>query len=91
MPIQITNQYFNNNNLGYQYNQYTANAGDKIFCKWFVRTAMRVSSVDNPLSLDVSLQQITSPAVSWLDEGFRVGDKVRLQKWDSNGAGYSKW
>ena len=90
MPIQITNQYFNNNNLGYQYNQYTANAGDNIFCKWFVRTAMRVSSVDNPLSLDVSLQQITSPAVSWLDEGFRVGDKVRLQKWDANGAGYSQ-
>lgn len=89
MPIQITNQYFNNNNLGYQYNQYTANAGDRVFCKFFVRTAMRVSSVDNPLTLDVSLNQITSPAVSWLDEGFRVGDLILIAKWTSAGQGYT--
>jgi len=89
MPIQITNQYFNNNNLGYQYNEYTANAGDRIFCKFFVRTAMRVSSVDNPLSLDPSLNQVTSPAVSWLDEGFRAGDMVKIAKWTNAGIGYS--
>ena len=40
------------------------------------------------LSLDYSLNQITSPAVSWLDEGFRVGNTVQISKYNSTGLVY---
>ena len=88
MPIQITDQLFQNSQFTNSYNQYTANAGDRTYCVFSVRTAMRVSSVDNPLSLDYSLNQITSPAVSWLDEGFRVGNTVQISKYNSTGLVY---
>ena len=83
MPIQIVDQDFERYAFNDVYNQYTANAGDDVECQWNIRTQMRVSSISNPLTRDIALNQITSPAISWIDEGFRTGNKVRIQKWSA--------
>ena len=83
MPIQIVDQDFERYAFNDVYNQYTANAGDDVECQWNIRTQMRVSSISNPLTRDIALNQITSPSVSWVDEGFRTGNKVRIQKWSA--------
>lgn len=83
MPIQIVDQDFERYAFNDVYNQYTANAGDDVECQWNIRTQMRVSSISNPLTRDIALNQITSPSVSWIDEGFRTGNKVRIQKWSA--------
>ena len=83
MPIQIVDQDFERYAFNDVYNQYTANAGDDVECQWNIRTQMRVSSISNPLTRDIALNQITSPSVSWIDEGFRTGNRVRIQKWSS--------
>jgi hypothetical protein len=42
-----------------------------------------MSSLTNPLFLDLSSlpYEITSSSISWLDEGFRIGDQVLMQVW----------
>jgi hypothetical protein len=48
-------------------------------------------SLANPLILDPSLNQITSSSLSWLDEGFRVGDTVVCYKYTSGGSLITSW
>lgn len=65
---------------------YQANAGDLVSARLIVRSLCRVTSVSNPLTLDPTTNQIQSPSVSWLDEGFRVGDYVRCERLTSGGS-----
>jgi hypothetical protein len=46
-----------------------------------IQENMRINSQANPLFLDLSITpyQITSSSISWLDEGFRLGDTVNIQ------------
>ena len=84
MPIQIEISEFTDafgNVLPY----YKSNAGDKFTANFRVRSAIRLTSLTAPLTLDGTLQQISSPVVSWLDEGFRVGDWVKITKHASVG------
>ena len=86
MPIQITDQSFQRQSFAPVTNQYVANAGDEITVTFSIRTQMRISSVSNPMSLDPSLNQITSPAISWLDEGFRVDNWLLVTIFTSGGS-----
>lgn len=86
MPIQILNNTFEYQSFGTVQNQYIANAGDEIKGVFSVRSQIRISSVNNPLTIDWSLFQVTSPSISWLAEGFRANDWVRIQVYDVNGS-----
>lgn len=63
---------------------YRSNAGDRIDISMFVRVASRVNSINNPLTLNPILSQITSPSQSWLEAGFRAGDAVLVIVRDSS-------
>jgi len=65
---------------------YKSNAGDKLSAKFTVRSAIRLTSLTAPLTLDPTLNQVTSPVVSWLDEGFRVGEWVKITRHSNGGA-----
>ena len=70
------------NTTGY----YKANAGDEITAVYRVRSQQRMTSVGNPLTLDPSVNQVQSPQISWLEEGFRPGDSVLVRIHSSGGA-----
>ncbi len=84
MPIQLLNSNFIDN-FGNSTPQYVANAGDEIIGEFNIRSQMRMTSINNPLTLDPSMNVVTSSAISWLDEGFRVGDWVRVTRFNSGG------
>ena len=84
MPTQIQNKKFIDV-FGVETSQFIANAGDKLVSEILFRTSIRITTINNPLSLDVSLNAITSPTIGWLDEGFRVGDWCLFLRYDSNG------
>ena len=66
---------------------YTSNAGDITTMDLYVSEQIRVSTVSNPFTFDPILNILTSPAQSWLQEGFRAGDTVAIFRYDSAGAG----
>jgi len=82
MAVIIDNIDFNNGVNTTPF--YRSNAGDRIDVSMFVRVASRVNSINNPLTLDPILTQITSPSQSWLEAGFRAGDAVLVQVRDSS-------
>lgn len=55
---------------------YRADAGDLVTATLRIRSQMRVTSINNTITLDPSTNQLTSPGVSWINEGFRPGDWV---------------
>ena len=65
---------------------YQANTGDLVTATMVVRGRIRVSSVNNTLSLDPTINVVSSPNVSWIEEGFRVGDWVLAFRRASGGA-----
>lgn len=77
MAVIIDNIDFNNGVNTTPF--YRSNTGDRIDVSMFVRVASRVNSINNPLTLNPILNQITSPSQSWLEEGFRAGDAVLVQ------------
>ena len=84
MPIQITNttfQDFVGNSLPF----YKNNAGDRVIANLEIRSIIRITSINNPLTIDPVLTVITSPTISWLDEGFRVNDWCLINLRDQNG------
>lgn len=85
MPIQIISGNFTDE-FGVTTEQYKSNAGDEITCVLDVRSMIRISTVGNPLTLDVAQSSVTSPQVNWLEEGFRVGDWVRCIRLTSGGS-----
>jgi hypothetical protein len=65
---------------------YKGNAGDKFEATFNIRSSMKMSSVGNPLTLDPSVNQVQSASISWLEEGFRVGDIVLIYIHNSGGS-----
>lgn len=85
MPILINSANFTDifgNTLGF----YKGNTVDQFDVEFNVSSLIRMSSIGNPLTLDPSLNQVLSPSVSWLEEGFRVGDNVLVRIHSSGGA-----
>lgn len=85
MPILIDSVDFLDewgNSLTY----YKANAGDKFQAVFNIRSSMRMTSVANPLTLDPSVNQVQSAGISWLEEGFRVGDNILIYIHSNGGA-----
>lgn len=85
MPILIDNVNFTDA-FGNNTTFYKANAGDEVTAVFSIRSQQRLSSVGNPLTLDATLNQVTSTSVSWLDEGFRPGQNVLVRINASGGA-----
>ena len=85
MPIQITNKTYTDifgNSLSF----FQANAGDKITFTADIHSSIRISSQQSPFQLNLSVYpyEITSPSLSWLDEGFRLNDTVQVTVWNPN-------
>lgn len=89
MPVLIDSVSFNIGNGPIPF--YQANAGDLVTATMDIRSLMRVTTVGNPLTLDPTTNQVTSPSVSWLEEGFRVGDAVRIERRTGGGALIQDW
>jgi hypothetical protein len=49
-----------------------------------------MASIGNPLTLDPSLNTVTSPT-SWLEEGFRVNDWCLVRRYSSSGTVLGEW
>lgn len=84
MPILINSATFTDN-FGNSNGFYKGNAGDKFELNFNIASLIRMTSIGNPLTLDASLNQVLSPSVSWLEEGFRVGDDVLVGIYNSGG------
>lgn len=85
MPIIIENNNYSNA-FGYSGATYTSNAGDKTTLELTFAELIRVTTLSNPFSFDPILNMLTSPIVSWVAEGFRVGDIVKITRYDNVGA-----
>ncbi len=84
MPTNI-DSYFFTDNFGNTETFYKSNAGDKTTLLFNISTQIQISSVGNPFTFDPTLNIVTSPAKSWVDEGFRPGDWVRATIWNAGG------
>lgn len=84
MPILLNSVVFTDE-FGNASSFYKSNAGDRITAAFNVSNVIRMTSQNNPLNLDPSLNQVTSASVSWIDEGFRVGDWVKVTRHSSGG------
>ena len=73
MSVIIENKEFIDS-LGNVSNFYQSNAGDRVTAQITVASKIRVTSVNNPLTLDPTLNSIESPAQNWEEIGFREGD-----------------
>lgn len=85
MPILINSAKFTDvfgNTLSF----YKSNTVDQFEVTFNISSLIRMSSVGNPLTLDPSLNQVLSPSVSWIEEGFRVGDSVLIRIHNSGGS-----
>lgn len=84
MPILIDNANFVDI-FGNPTTYYKANAGDEITATFRIRSQQRMTSIGNPLTLDPSVNQVQSPSISWLEEGFRPGQWVLIRIHSSGG------
>lgn len=85
MPILINSTTFTDN-FGNTLPFYKGNAGDKFSVNFNIASLVRMTSIGNPLTIDTSLNQVLSPSVSWIEEGFRVGDDALVRIHDAGGA-----
>ena len=84
MPILIENNNYTNP-YGYSGATYVSNAGDTSILTLTVAELIRVTTQGNPFSFDPIMNILSSPTVSWISEGIRVGDIVRIRKYTSAG------
>ncbi len=84
MPILIENSNYTNA-FGYSGATYVSNVGDKSMLTVTVAELIRITTIGNPFSFDPILNILTSQTVSWVSEGIRVGDIVRIRKYTSAG------
>lgn len=90
MPIQVLNTNFidfNSNGTTF----YKSNAGDPTFIFVNIQSIIRISSVNNPMTFDPSLNIVSSPTISWIEEGFRIGDICSATLYSSAGVIISNW
>jgi hypothetical protein len=90
MPIQISNSVFTDV-FGNQTSQFVSNSGDELTVKLTLRSVIRNTSINNPLTLDPIVNQITSSVVNWENEGFRVGDWCVFFRRSSTGTNISSF
>lgn len=90
MPIVIINKTFLDN-FGNALTYYQSNVGDRQNITLEVETNIRLSSVGNPILIDISTGQHTSTSQSWLQEGFRVGDTINVTKYAQDGTTILTW
>mgnify|MGYP001158099820 CR=1 FL=1 len=80
MPIQIVETesvIINDSGIPLsEVSTYTSNVGDKVVYTVRISDRMQITSINNPLTYDPITNSIISPAKNWLDEGFRVNDKI---------------
>ena len=84
MPVIVENSNYTNV-FGYSGSTYKSNAGDRTALELTVAEQIRVSTLNNPFTFDPLLYILTSPTVSWLDEGIRSGDLVYIARYSSGG------
>ena len=78
MPVQIASAQYYDNFGGGPFNSYRSNAGDRFELRIVVYSVIRISSLNSPLTLDPSINEITIAGGSWIEEGFRVGDTATV-------------
>lgn len=88
MPIQLIQSKFSDNFGTGLEAAYKSNAGDKFTAVIDLQENIRMNSQTNPMFLDLSMlpYQITSSSLSWLDEGFRLGDQVNIRVFNPTSA-----
>jgi hypothetical protein len=81
MPIQIIQTKFSDNFGTASENTYNSNVGDQFSMVIDIQETIRMNSITNPMFLDLSMApySINSSSLSWIDEGFRLGDTVTIQ------------
>lgn len=84
MSVIIENKEFTDS-LGNATNFYQSNAGDRVTAQITVASKIRVTSVNNPLTLDPTLNAIESPVQDWEEIGFREGDFMEYRVYSSAG------
>lgn len=62
-----------------------SNVGDIVTMSLSFETSIRISSVSTPILFDNILDQLISTSQSWVEEGFRAGDAIRLRVYDAAG------
>ena len=90
MPVQIINAEYTDFN-GVTTTFYKSNSGDKITAEINIRSIIEITSINNPLTWNPITNVVTSPTVSWIEEGFRVGNWVKCERLSSIGAVISEW
>jgi len=91
MPVLIQNVEFFDNFGNGPLPAYKNNAGDRFNMVVTIWSSIRISSLANSLILDASLNTITSSSLSWIDEGFRVGDTVVCYIYSFGGTIINSW
>jgi len=86
MPLILNQIEFRNPTTGVWENSLRNNAGDFMDILFQFSSAVRLTSIDNPLSFDPTIQEVTSSSVSWLEEGFRVTDTILVRLYTQNQA-----
>jgi hypothetical protein len=85
MPIVITNKEYIDGGFGGSLTYYRANPGDQREVELTIESNIRISSINNPITIDISTGQHTSTTLSWAEEGFRVGDSINVTKYAQDG------
>lgn len=86
MPILIANKRYNNTfNPLQNVSFYRSNVGDSNIVELEIHSSIVVRSVNNPINFDNFVNEITSAAVSFVAEGFRVGDSIQVIRYDADG------
>lgn len=90
MPIIVTNKEFIDA-WGNSTPFYVSNAGDRFTMKLDIQASIHIASSANPIIFDPLLYTLTSGGVSFVAEGFRVGDFAKMRITDQNGATIHSW
>ena len=88
MPVIVTNKNFLDN-FGNSLSFYRGNVGDRFNLTLTIESNIRLSSINNPITIDVTTGQHTSTVLSWLSEGFRTGDTIQVTKYAQNGTRFN--
>lgn len=91
MPVLIQNVEFYDNFGNGPLPSYKNNAGDRFNMVVTIWSSIRISSLANSLILDPSLNTITSSSLSWIDEGFRLGDTALCTIYSGGGSPIFTW
>jgi hypothetical protein len=84
MPIRIISKSFTDE-FGFTTSFYQCNAGDKVTAEIEIESSIYFSSQSNPMFYDYTLQEITLSSGSWVNEGFRVGDFLQVNRYSAFG------